>query len=391
MHKKSTVSGKKRFWSQRPNRIVTTLLFVVNLVGSVVLVLGCSTPIDPGPSGTPTRESTPQATPTATSYHAPTNQGQVVYTSPPVSPPESFYAFAWSPDSKRVASSSSQVQIWDATTGKRSLTFTHSGEGVSAESLSWSPNGRYLALASGQVQIINAATGAVVRTFPNPVGISSRFSGSHISAMASLNGGTGADATAWSPDGTLMATALYGAYGNVVDVWNPSTGQIVFTFHGQSSNEVASISWSPDGKYIASAGFDGTVQVWNIHTGQVIFIDRTTSGLAAVWGPRGMILAFISNDNTIQVWNVTTNTEITRYRAPTNSALVWSPDGNEIASASGDHVIIWNAITGQTIYTFIKQNTYVRALAWSPDGKYIVSGGNFDYNFNYPKAEVWIA
>lgn len=332
---------------------------------------------------------------TATSHQAPTNQGQVVYTSPVSN--DSFYAFAWSPDSKRVASSTnSQVQIWDATTGKHSLAFTPSGEGGSVLSLSWSPNGRYLAVASEQVQIINATTGAVVRTFPDPVSLSDSSSSSHISAMTSLNGGTGADATAWSPDGTLMATALHGAYGNVVDVWNPSTDQTVFTFHGQSSNGVASISWSPDGKYIASAGNDGTVEVWNIHTGQIIFADRATldtpsSGPAAVWGPFGMILAFISDSNTIQVWNVATNTEITRYSAPTNFALVWSPDGKEIASASSDHVIIWNAITGQAVYTFIRQNTYVRALAWSPDGKYIVSGGDFDYNLNYPKDEVWVA
>lgn len=378
--------------------LLAAVLVLIVLVGSLVVVLNYAhrpTGTASGPVGIvttattqPTPVPTPQATPTAPGTSKP---GRIVYTSP-VSH-DDFYAFAWSPDGKRVASSTmSQVQIWDATTGKHQLVFVPSGQGGSVLSLAWSPNGRYLAVASGQVQIINPTTGAVIRSFPNPVGFTGSSTSSRLAATNPFSGGNMIYSTSWSPDGSLMASAMNGAaYGNVVVVWNTSTGQIVYTFRGQSSREVASVSWSPDGKYIASADYDGTVKAWNAHTGQVIFSkDASTDGLPyAAWGPGGLTLAFIAGGNSVEVWNVATNHQIASSHAPTGNDLAWSPDGKEIASGSGNDVIIWDATTGDTIYTFTRQGSSARSLAWSPDGKYIVSGGGNEIGSNY--AKVWTA
>ncbi len=375
--------------------LLVAVLITALLVGSLVAVLSFthrSTITASGPNGTPTTAPTQPAarpTPTISPTPGPANQGQVIYTSP-ISM-DDFYAFAWSPDGKRVASSTnSLVQIWDATTGKHPFTFIPSGQGGSVLALSWSPNGHYLAVASGQVQIINPATGVVVRSFPSSLALAGSSNGSSLSALNPFSGGNMVYATAWSPDGTLMATALNGAvYGNIVDIWNVSTGQILYTFKGQDGREVNSLSWSPDGKYIASAGYDGTVQVWNARTGQVIF-DQQASGLPyAAWAPTGMTLAFIRDSNTIEVWNVATNSKIISHSAPTNNDLAWSPDGAEIASGSGNNAEIWNAVTGKTAYTFTRQGGYLRTLAWSPDGRYIVSGSGGELGNNY--AKVWVA
>src|SRR5437660_1733541 len=75
-------------------------------------------------------------------------------------------------------------------------------------------------------------------------------------------------AVAWSPDGTLIASA--NQY-RTVQVWDAATGRYVFTYRGHSSS-VNGVAWSPDGKRIASASDDHTVQVWDAITGGDVFI-----------------------------------------------------------------------------------------------------------------------
>ena len=387
----SSDTGMAKF-GRRVSLLVAVLVMTV-LVGSLVMVLNFThhptTSTGSGPSATSMLTPQPSATPTqqppaTPSGPRPAHEGTVVYTSPDSS---DYYAVAWSPDSQRVATSTNdQVLIWDATTGKHPSIFSGGADG-----LAWSPNGQYLAAASGQVQIIDPKTGVVLRTFPSQVASVNASVSSLFSAAFPFSGGNRADATAWSPDGSLMATALNGpAYGNVVVVWNPGNGQIVYTFHGQSSDGVGSVSWSADGKYIASAGYNSTVKVWNAHTGQVVFQRQTPGASYASWSPSGMLLAFNSDSHTIQVWDVATNKKIASYNTSQPGDLVWSPDGREIASTSGDNVAILDVATAKTVYLFTKQGgAYVRTLAWSPDGKYIASASGNEAGGN--RVTVWVA
>lgn len=373
--------------------LLAAILTITVLVGSLLLVLNYtrrSSTTASGPSPTSTLAPSPTATPSPTQSTA--NLGHIVYTYPTSN--DDFYAFAWSPDTKRIASSTAGiVTIQDATTGKHSVTFTPpGGVGGSILALSWSANGKYLAVGSGQLFIINAMTGALIRTFPDTTGLTGNGSGAPLGAHLPFSGGNMVYATAWSPDGKLMATSLNGgAYGNIIDIWNTSNGQVIYTFRGQTSDSgPSSVSWSADGKYIASASYSGSVQVWDAHTGQVIF-SKDNCGNQAAWAPAGMELAFSCN-STLQVWNVATKKQITSQKdsSKTGSALVWSPDGKKIANTSNNNVVIWNATNGKTIYTFTRQGSqYVRALAWSPDGKYIVSGGGNEAGGNH--ALVWTA
>jgi hypothetical protein len=72
-------------------------------------------------------------------------------------------------------------------------------------------------------------------------------------------GHTGAvTSVAWSPEGRRLASA---SYDGIVQVWDASTGAKLFTYKGHTG-VVTSVVWSPDGKRLASASADWTVQVW---------------------------------------------------------------------------------------------------------------------------------
>ena len=57
------------------------------------------------------------------------------------------------------------------------------------------------------------------------------------------------------------------------------------------------------------------------------------------------------------------------------TALAFSPDGATIASANWDGTLyLWNAVTGEQLFTLEGHKGGVRSIAFSPDGKTIASG-----------------
>ena len=66
------------------------------------------------------------------------------------------------------------------------------------------------------------------------------------------------EAVSWSPNGRRIAS---GSDDKTVQVWNPPDGGDVFTYIGHTA-EVFAVAWSPDGSHIASGGYDKAVQVW---------------------------------------------------------------------------------------------------------------------------------
>jgi len=67
---------------------------------------------------------------------------------------------------------------------------------------------------------------------------------------------------------------------------------------------VTSIAWSPDGKTLASAGYDYTIRLWQPASGQPIRTLEGDHGIvtSVAWSPDGKTLASGSNDKTIRLW-----------------------------------------------------------------------------------------
>ena len=183
----------------------------------------------------------------------------------------------------------------------------------------------------------------------------------------------------FSPDGQIIASA---SRDNTIRLWNASTGDTIRTLRGHR-NGVNSVAFSPDGQIIASGSWDDTIRLWNASTGDTI---RTLRGhrdnvYNVVFSPDGQIIASGSRDDTIRLWNASTGDTIRTLRGHRDSVynVVFSPDGQIIASGSWDNTIrLWNASTGDTIRTLREHRNSVYSVAFSPDGQILASASADD-------------
>ncbi len=177
-------------------------------------------------------------------------------------------------------------------------------------------------------------------------------------------------AVSFSPDGKLLATA---SGDNTVKLWDASTGKEIKTLTGHT-NSVNGVSFSPDGKLLATASGDNTVKLWDASTGKEIktLTGHTNWVNGVSFSPDGKLLATASGDNTVKLWDLSTGKVIKMLTEHTNSVngVSFSPDGKLLATTSGDNTVkLWDASTGKEIKTLTGHTNSVNGVSFSPDGK----------------------
>ena len=416
---KDAVPGlRQRSTFQQRFAMFAAIAVVIVLVGSMAVIFSIASNAHNRSTTLGSSGSTSAAAATAqstTPIKLGPNIGRVVYS---YQTPYDVYSLAWSPDSQHIAAANNDsAHTFDPTGGHivdYSVVDSGSNSYVPAYGVSWSPDGKRLAASSDKVRIWDVKSRSLLLTYSPKSSRAFRYSPSgstaangstsgFLSAAFSpanmnkpLSGGSPVWTTAWSPNGQLMATAFDGGYGNIIEVWNTTTGNLVATYRGHT-DFVDALSWSPDGKYVASASQDKTVQVWEANTGRPVTIYHGHTGSGSFvsdvqWSPDGKTIASSGQD--VQIWNPMTGKKLLTYSGTAGgvTSLAWSPDGRRLASSSGNSntIQLWNASTGATLYTYNKNPKSVRTLAWSPNGKYIASAGGTE-ELGHITVQVWLA
>ena len=149
---------------------------------------------------------------------------------------------------------------------------------------------------------------------------------------------------------------------------------------GDRENVVWSIALSPNGKTIASGGYDRKVRLWDVETEKVVarWTGHTGAVASLCWSVDGERVVSGSDDETIRVWDVESGDTVVGPIKTGHEwvfAVIYSPDTTRIATGGykEDASKIWDAKTGNLLST-IKHDFAVWSLAWTSDQKKLITG-----------------
>jgi WD40 repeat protein len=290
-------------------------------------------------------------------------------TSPPAKTsdkkPSLVNAVAFHPNSKVLAVGGyTDVRLFDTTSGDLASSLTGQTKHVTALVFSQS----HLAIASGEP----GKSGEIRLYGIQPSGLPELQPRQVLTGHKDL-----VYALAFSPDGKTVASS---GYDRTIKLFEVATGREIMTLRDHSDT-VYGLATSPDGKMLASGSADRAVKVWDVASGKRLHTlsDSTDWVYPVAWSPDGKHVAAGSVDKSIRIWEVSADkaklTQSVFAHEAAVSRLIYSNDGHTLYSLGEDHIIkSWDTSNLVERRVYPKQPVATLALALQPDGKQLAVG-----------------
>jgi WD40 repeat protein len=273
--------------------------------------------------------------------------------------PDGIWSLAFSPDGKMLASAHAKiVRLWNPASGEQLRLIELNGGQI--KRLCFSTDGKLLGTAAANgVVLWDPATGKATRRFETPDGCEST-------------------AIAFSPDSKTLALNCLQA----IRLFDVATGEERLPLGGHR-RPVAGVSFSPDGRTIATAG--DRPRLWDAATGKERLLSGTASRIACVgFSPNGKKLVAGSHDQNITIWDLESDRKSGQFTGQTGNVdhVAFLPDGKTVISMSDrrhdpdakrmePEARIWDVEAGKQVRA-IGPTSFARA-ALSADGRLIAS------------------
>jgi WD40 repeat protein len=317
---------------------------------------------------------------------------------------------AFSADGRKLASASfdGATQLWDVDTGALlHPPFTeHDGRVLS---VAFSPDGRILATggADRRILLYDVITGEQIG---EPlIGHDNWVRDLRFDAAgdALYSGATGGSLIRWdmtrrklfdghtdrvrslalSPDGRTLATSGFDAR---ILLWDADAGQLLAELPSPHERSIIQVAYSPDGRYLAAADASGMVSLWDVEKRQLLHPPLTyheTVVIGLAFSPDSLKLAVGDFLGKLSIWEVATGDMLGATPDAHDGwtlSLAFAPDGQTLASGGTDgRIQLWDTSAqaidrGESLRTHrvpIPAHDYwVTSLLYTVDGKTLISG-----------------
>jgi WD40 repeat protein/class 3 adenylate cyclase/tRNA A-37 threonylcarbamoyl transferase component Bud32 len=280
----------------------------------------------------------------------------------PLRPGQSETWAAFRPDGTLVTSAQQgETLVWSARSGRVTRRFAIGGP------FAISSDGRFAALARNSPDSSNPSASLAVLDLTT----------GRRRALTPLPARGWIVSVAFTPDGRRVVGA---SFDGALRVWDLATGAIVQTFAGQSSGE--NLAVTPDGRTVFTGAETGTVAAWDLSGSQQLSraLGWNTRGQhqgclttpCFVFNAQSTLMATSQGDGTVALIDLRTGRAIDTLAArngPQAEALAFFPDGRRLATGGiAGRVTLWDVHAHKVLRT-IRFPKGVWWVAVSPDGR----------------------